>query len=80
MTLTLTNEQIKRFDALSHRTALVEEPLKTAELLCGQVVYPAVNEFGNLARNLTSVLAAKIDGNGTDPEFERYVVVAELCC
>ena len=76
----LNSYQKKRLDTLSHRTALVEERLKTAELLCGQVVYPAVNELRYLGRNLASVLALKYDGNGTDPEFERYVVDAELCC
>jgi len=78
--LTLTNEQTERLNTLSHKTALVEERLKTAELLCGQVVYPAVNELRYLARNLASVLAIKYDGNGTNPDFERYVVDAELCC
>ena len=82
MALNVTVEQKKRLEELSQYTAIVEERLKEAELICGQVVYPAVNELRYLARNLANVLSIALDGGSEDRNklFERYLLDAELCC
>jgi len=80
MALDATPEQIERLKNLSHSTALVEERLKEAELICGQVVYPAVNELRYLARNLSSVLAMSLENEGQQDRCERHLLDAELCC
>lgn len=82
MALKVTDGQKTRLEELSANTAVVEERLKEAELICGQVVYPAVNELRYLARNLANVLAISLDGGSAqrDQLFERHLLDAELCC
>ena len=66
---------------LSNKTALVEKRLKEAESICGQVIYPAVNELRYLGRNLSKLLQHVIDGEELSSEsFETYLIDAELCC
>jgi len=83
MVLNVTDDQRIRLENLSHDTALIEERLKEAELICGNVVYPAVNELRYLARNLANILAISLSGsknNGNNNKFERFLLDAELCC
>ena len=80
MAVKLDAAAVERLHKLSDQTALVEERLKEAEILCGQVVYPAVNELRYLGRNLARILGDVINGAVDNDVFERHLIDAELCC
>lgn len=70
----------QRLERLVQSTELVEERLKEAEFICGQAVYPAVNELRYLGRNLSSLLSMHLKGEYDKVLFEQRLVDAELCC
>ncbi len=74
----------ERLRAIVKRLNQVEERIKQAELICGQVVFPAVNELRYMARNLASLidlaLADQEVVDGAERTVDSYFNDAEMCC
>lgn len=69
-----------RLRELAHKSEVVEERLKEAEQICGQVIYPAVNELRYQGRNLSFIAAGIMNESISNDQFERYLLDAENCC
>ncbi len=74
----------ERLKALVGRLNRIEERIKEAELICGQVVFPAVNELRYMARNLASLIDLALTSpdarNSAERSVESYFSDAEMCC